>query len=150
MKKTSVMILLSALFFWGQTAFADDYPPNECGTLSILIVNTTQSTCKLLHQNLIHGYIINASHIPTFIPAGTTAPALDLVQGFGGPEIEMTYQCGDNKKISLYSKQNFCFLAAGSVIGRILDKQNMDAEYSAREGSYFWSQHGTLSWALTG
>jgi hypothetical protein len=144
MKKMS-MVVLGVLFLWGQAAFADD-----CGALSILVINTTQSTCKLTNHNLMHGYIVNSSHIPTYIPAGTTAPALDLVQGIAGPEIEMTYQCGDDKTISLYTKQNYCFLSAGSITGRILNKQNMDAEYTAREGSGFWGQHGTLSWVLTG
>jgi hypothetical protein len=150
MKKTSSIVMLGALLCCGQTAFAGDAPVNECTKLSILLVNTTQNTCKLLHQNLIHGFIVNMSHVPGFIPAGTTAPELDLEQGyFGGPEIELTYQCGDNKKITLHSKQNFCFMAAGGVVGHVGDRQNMDAEYSAKEGSWFWGQHGTLSWALT-
>lgn len=149
MKKFSFIAMLGALLFWGQTASADEIN-NECTKLSVLLVNTTHNTCKLLHQNLIHGYIINTSHVPGYIPAGTTAPELDLMQGLiNGPEIELTYQCGDTKKITLRTKQNYCFIGAGSVAGRIMDRQNMDAEYSAKEGSWFWGQHGTISWALT-
>lgn len=151
MKKTSFIAMLGALLFWGQTAFAEDYPVNECSKLSILLVNTTPNTCKLIHQKLIHGFIINTSHVPGYIPAGTTAPELDLQESaIFGPEIQLTYQCGDNdnKRITFTTKQGLCLLGAGSIIGQISDRKNMDAEYSTREGSWFWSQHGTISWAL--
>jgi len=122
---------------------------NKCSVLSILIVNTTPDTCKLVYQNLSHGYVISNSHIPAFIPSNTSAPALELLQGWwSGPAITLTYQCGENRQITLYTKQNYCFLEAGNITARTTNTQNMQADSIARMGSWFWGQHGTLSWAL--
>lgn len=147
MRKICLLATLSTLLFCSQAfAYEDD---NDCTKLSIQLVNTTHETCKLTHQNLMHGYMINTSHVPGYIPPGTTALPLDLMQGLLGPEIEFTYQCGKDKSITLYTKQNYCFLSAGDIIGRVLDRENMRADYVKKEGSFFWSQHGAISWSLS-
>jgi hypothetical protein len=149
-KKINRIFLFATTLFLGHAAFAGSNDGGGCGELSMLLVNTTQDTCKLTNQQLIHGYLNNTSHIPSFIPPNTTAPALDLEQSFMGIEIKLSYQCGENKKISLYAGQNYSFLSAGTITSQIIEKQNMDIEFFIREGSCLWNQHGTISWNLVG
>ena len=148
-KKINIMLFATTLFF-GHAAFAGSNNGGGCGELSILLVNTTQDTCKLTYQQLNHGYLNNASHIPGFIPPNATAPALDLEQSFMGIELKLSYQCGENKKISLYAGQNYSFISAGAITSRVIEKQNMDIDSFIRQGSCLWSQHGTISWNLVG
>lgn len=130
-----------------QNIFAGE---SECEKLSLLLVNTTQNTCKLTKQNLIHGYVVNTSHVPNFIPPNSTAPALDLQQQFAPIEIELSYQCGENKTITLHTRQEYAFFTAGTISTRVITSQNMKAESSINEGSCLaWiPQHGTVSWNL--
>lgn len=146
-KKISSILLLGTTLLGGQAVFAGS-ENGGCGELSILLVNTTQETCKLTDQQLIHGILSNTSHIPSFIPRNSTAPALELGQGFMGIEIRLSYQCGENKKISLYTGQSFALFSAGVITSQVIEKQNMDAEFFIREGSCIWHQHGTISWNL--
>jgi len=141
---------VSLLVFSG-AALAGDDNDNTCGILSVLIVNTTKDTCKLIDQRLNHGYVIGNTHIPVYIPPNSSAPALELIQSrMWGPEIILTYRCGEGRLISLNTRQNFCLLSAGRITGQVTDRRGMTADYTAKEGSYFWNQHGTISWALQG
>lgn len=148
MKKIKSILLLATAFFFGHTAFAGANDGSGCGELSILLVNTTQDTCKLTNQQLIHGYLSNTSHIPSFIPSNTTAPALDLEQSLRGIKIKLSYQCGENKKITLFAGQSYAFISAGTITSQVTEKQNMDIEFFIRKGNCFWEQHGTISWNL--
>jgi len=121
---------------------------NKCGILNINITNLTNSACTLVNSNLKHGYYKYTSSVPTFIPAGSTASPIFLEQSVVGPELELTYSCGDDKLVTFNSKQNLCFMAAGDVYGRVLLSRNASVDYQAAKGSWFWSQHGAISWQL--
>lgn len=146
-KKINKVLFLATIFF-GQSALAGSFDSGGCGELSILLVNTTQSTCKLTNQELIHGYVNNTSHIPSFIPPNTTAQPLDLEQSLMGIKIKLSYQCGENKKISLYAGQNYAFFSAGTITSQVIERHNMNIESFIREGNCFWGQHGTIGWNL--
>ena len=121
---------------------------NKCGILNINITNLTNSACTLVNSNIKHGYYKYTSSVPTFIPAGSTASPIFLEQSLVGPELELTYSCGDDKLVTFSSKQNLCFMAAGDVYGRVLLARNTSVNYQATRGSWFLSQHGAISWQM--
>ncbi len=145
MKKIMLLTLLLSNFITG-IVHADDV--NNCGKLSILITNLTPSTCTLVNSYLRHGYYKYTSSVPMYIPANTTAGPVFIEQSIFGPDLELSYSCGDGKLITFSSQQNLCFLGAGDVYGRVLFSQNTSADYQAIIGSWFWEQHGVISWRL--
>ena len=111
MKEIYRVILLATTLLLAQSALAAN-DSGGCGELSILIVNSTPDTCKLTSQHLIHGFLNNVSHIPSFIPPNTTSQALDLEQWPLGIALELSYQCGDVKHIAFSVRQDFSFFSA--------------------------------------
>ncbi|WP_133129302.1 hypothetical protein [Legionella yabuuchiae] len=122
---------------------------NNCENFNVLITNNTNHTCKLLRHSLNSGYYKYTSSVPAFIPANTTTYPITLTQGMMGPELILSYECGDRKIITLRSKQNLCFFHAGDVQGQVLELHHLNADYTGHVGSFFWSQHGTLQWIIT-
>lgn len=145
MKKIILSVLLSSLICGMANADGDD---NNCGKLSILLTNLTQSTCTLVSSNLRHGYYKYTSSVPMYIPANTTAGPIFLEQSIFGPDLDLSYACGEDKLVTFSSKQNFCFLAAGDVSGQVQFSRNTSADYQSINGSWFWSQHGSINWRL--
>lgn len=138
-------VLISSLM--GSIAHADG-DDNNCGKLSVMITNTTGSTCSLISSNLQHGYFKYTSSVPMYIPTNTTTTPIYLEQSMFGPELELSYSCGEDKVLTFTSKQNLCFLSAGDVTGQVSLAKNGSADYQAINGSWFWSQHGSINWHL--
>lgn len=123
---------------------------NNCAKLSIMITNTTNEVCTLEDQSLNHGFLHYTGHVPAFLPAGSTSQPFVLSQSaIFGPDIDLTYVCGNSKRIQFHTKQDYCFFTAGHIHGGIMNQQNMSAKYTATDGSAFWSQHGTMNWLLS-
>lgn len=131
------------------SVYAEEPKENNCGNLQIVITNASSETCKLVSQNLRHGFFKYTSSVPMYLPANSSGAPIFLTQTVFGPELELTYTCGEGKSITLMSKQNVCFLMGGTVYGQTIDNHNMSAEYQAVDSSFFWSQHGTLHWYLS-
>lgn len=143
------IIYISALLSSLATGFVHaENDNNNCGSLNIMITNLTKEPCTLLSAYLYHGYYSYTSSVPAFIPPGTSAGPIFLEQGFFGPELELTYSCGPGSIVTFNSKQNYCFLSAGDVYGQVKYAQNTAADYQAVNGSWFWSQHGSINWML--
>lgn len=144
-KKLIVIFALSISFI--QAAFAIG---KGCSKLELFLVNATENACSLEKQALKHGAIIFASQLPHYLPPFSTTTPVVLAQPFigSGPAIELTYRCGNNKFISLYTKQNYCFLQAGDITARITNEENMKASRSIKTGSYSHSLPGKITWTL--
>jgi hypothetical protein len=143
------LVLLSCVFATLSAGLAHaDADDNNCNKLNIMITNLSPNACTLINSTLRHGYFKYTSSVPMFLPAGTTTSPIILEQSVYGPELELTYACGENKLVTFVSKQNYCFLSAGDVYGDVTYKQNIDADYQATNGSWFWSQHGSINWAI--
>ena len=121
---------------------------NNCGKLSILITNTTNAECKLVKKQLNHGYFMYSSLVPGVISAHSTAQPFVLTQSVFGPDIDLTYQCGNASQITIHSQQDLCFLSAGNVDASVLGQKNMSAWSVPSEGSSLWNQHGSIHWAF--
>jgi len=141
------VILSSLLCLNAQTALADSDSSNNCGKLTVSITNNTHATCHLVWERLHHGYYHYSSSPAAFIPPGITSHPVTLSQSMYGPSLELRYQCG-NKSITFNSQQNLCVFSAGAIHDKILETTNMSASAFKREGSYLWSQHGSIQWIL--
>lgn len=142
------LVLTALLCLNVHAALADSSNANNCGKLSISITNNTGATCHLIWEHLNHGYYHYSSFPPAFVPPGMTSHPVVLSQSIYGPSLELRYQCGDNKNITFRSQQNLCMLSAGAIHANVLEENNMSAQTFRREGSYLWSQHGSLQWVL--
>lgn len=139
-------ILLTVI---GATSHADgENSNNNCSKLNVIITNNTDAACKLKHQQLNHGFFIYTSSVPAFIPAQQTSQSITLTQSIFGSDLDVTYQCGDNKELTLKSSQGFCFIFPVDVHGYVFSAKNLNANFSVQSGSYIWSQHGTIHWEI--
>ena len=147
MNKLSQMFLM-LLCISASNVHAGDESPNNCGKLSILITNTTDNLCKLDAKYLNHGYFTYSSMVPAVLPAHSTGQPFVLSQSFFGPDIDLTYKCGKSQDITIHTQQDACVFSAGYITGKVLSGNNMSAWSETGIGSYFWSQHGSIHWAL--
>ena len=119
---------------------------NECKTFHIQVSNLTQHACVLISHRVFRGNLITPP--PLSILSGDTK-RFDMRQTVYGPTILLSFQCGP-ESISFISKQNACFLEAGSVTGELLPPLpiNLNATYTALPGSYFWEKSGSINWKI--
>ncbi len=141
------ILLLCLLCIFSLNTFATS-DNNNCGKLSVAITNNTNSTCHLVWEHLNHGYYTYSTFPPAFIPSGMTSMPVVLTQSTFGPSMELRYQCGNGKSITFQSQQDVCIFWAGKIHAKILSISNLNPQTFKREGSYLWSQHGSLQWIL--
>jgi hypothetical protein len=143
MKKVLTALVIGTLSF--QTASAGN-KTNACGHFYIQISNLTDSTCVLTGHSVNHGNLISA-------PAGTIMPSDSKVFGMEqtmiGPEILLSYRCG-KESVTFVSKQDLCFLAAGSINGKVVPPTpaTLFTNYTTVPGSYFWEKPGIINWVI--
>ena len=147
MKRIIMILSILSSFFAIDLAHADNYDFN-CSKLHIMISNQTRESCVLINSTLKHGFYRYSASVPAFIPAGTTAGPLVLEQSIFGPELELAYACGEYKRVTFNSKQNFCFYSAGDVYGEVLYAQNTAIDYLATNGSWLASRPGNIIWRI--
>ena len=117
----------------------------NCGQLHILISNHTSNDCTLVAQTVIHGSLESGISIPTHIDAKTDAKAFIMSQMGYGPDILLTYQCGEGKKITFESQQDACYYKAGEIKATLLDASNMDGFSQVQSGDLS-GKAGIVSW----
>jgi hypothetical protein len=137
---TSGMLLCTLA---ASSAFAFD-----CNYLQIAFVNTLPTACHLVKQELKHGYFDYFTYAPPYIEANSSFNSIILRQSFHGPELELTYECGDNKTITLLNHQDYCFMSPGQVSAQVLQAENMSAKANTTTGSFWGSQPGTIVWGF--
>lgn len=142
-------LLLALLFAQPLSAMATIYP---CVFLDIRIKNQLQSTCQLAALELISGSILykNINRLPISIaPGQLTAPfTISELNWDENADLSLTYDCGENKRITIESEKGLCRRNA-VVQGTVLLSQNMNATYDATNGLYWGNQPATITWTLT-
>lgn len=139
------MLRFTRICMLGFFAFSTQAFSENCGQLHVLISNHASDACTLVAQTLIHGQLESGSSIPTYIPAKTDAKSFSLAQMGYGPDLLLTYQCGEGKKITFESQQDSCYYKAGDVKGTLLDATNMDGFNQIQTGD-FSGKAGIISW----
>lgn len=142
--KKIISTLLVCIPFTHSAIAADTH--SDCGHFHLQIANLTNVACILTSQKVIHGNLIS-SPPESIMP--NDSKTFDMQQTSFGPEIALSYQCG-NENISFTSKQNLCLLEAGNITGTILPPMpvNINASYTALAGSYFWDKPGSINWKI--
>ncbi|MDP3705862.1 MAG: hypothetical protein Q8R24_08125 [Legionellaceae bacterium] len=122
--------------------------PNNCAFFSVMINNNTENTCQLIEKQVIQGTMSSSTQVPVLIPSGTSSYPFEMKQVFYGPDIILTYECGQGRVITFESHQGLCVMDSGSITGSILSSSNLKARCVRDRGSYLWNQHGAINWTL--
>lgn len=122
------------------SGFAFAITADPANTLNINITNATSSLCKLDNYALRLGDFYLAKYIPEYIPAYSSAAPI-LLNSCDSAELELSYTCGDNKKIHFTSKQ-ITYLFSSDLSASILFSLNMTAKSNITQGYY----HHAIDW----
>ena len=146
----SSLIILALIGSFSSVWAADDdddgNSQNSCGRLHIQIGNALNQSCQLRSKQVIHGNLITSP--PVLIAPGFSA-RFDMRQTFYGPDIILEYRC-HGESISFSSQQNYCFMKAGKITGKVFTNgTKLRATYTAEPGSAFWGRPGLISWVIS-
>lgn len=97
------------------TANADkklDAAPNPYQTMLVTVSNNTNTSCSRVNYYVTHGSIVEGHVVPQTINREETITFLMEEAAFGGPDIQMTYRCG-NEAFRVRAWQRKCMLAYG-------------------------------------
>ncbi|MDF1757593.1 MAG: hypothetical protein P1U74_04790 [Legionellaceae bacterium] len=142
------VFFLVFLFFTSTYVLADD-TPNDCAFLSIMISNKTKEVCELVDKEVKSGQFSSSTQAPALIPPGTSAYPFEMRQVFYGPDVVLTYECGEGNVVTFESHQYLCVLKHGSLATKVLYSQNLHAKSRKDIGSYLWSKHGSINWTIS-
>ncbi len=142
MKKTIYLILLLSLF-------TQTYAVSNCDILKISIKNDSPTNCYLIKRSVKSGTIFRRQLYK--ISPGSKVTPFELQQGFKAPaSIALTYECGEDHTITLLSTMSYCaYSRPGKVEGVIINKTNMDAVFTVKDGAYYSSKHGYIDWIIS-
>lgn len=120
----------------------------SCNSINISITNVTGDLCKLEGTELKHGYLGWVANAPVYLPTNSTTDPLVLKESYLGADLNLTYTCGNDKKITLSIQHDYDFFASGEIKGSVIFAKNMKAENRIKRGSCLWNQHGTIDWLI--
>lgn len=147
MKRILMLWLIGSVISSNAVATVKNDKDNDCAKFDIQISNLTNSVCVLTNQDVDHGNLLTPP--PSSIPP-SDSKYFKMEQTIYGPGIKLSYQCG-GKKVTFTSKQNLCFMEAGSITGTVWSPlpTGINASFTSTEGSYFWSNSGSINWKIT-
>lgn len=99
MKKT----LMGLLLIMNAVGYADN---NACNNFKIIVKNDTPMTCYLAQRTVKSGTILR--HEPYKLSPGLTSNQFELSGAFKSASISLTYECGDNQTITIFSEKSAC------------------------------------------
>jgi len=76
--------------------------------LTIQVFNNTDTACHLEKKHLIHGFEDWSNIGDTLLPQESQEIIL-LESSFYGPDIELSYSCGENKTVSFELQQDYYY-----------------------------------------
>ena len=150
--------LLLGLLLCSSTVLAD---PDQ---FKISITNSGAENCILKENNILFGYVSDGTVIPKIIhpdetetfmmKSGSATVFKDwiIIRASDNKDkiILLTYSCGDNKEITLFTdKGNFNL--SQKVGGRVLDAQIINAKYTTRLPKWMSHEHNDypeIHWTL--
>ena len=140
-------------FFWAlcllpALGFAGEFP---CVHLKLKVKNQTQSVCHLIGIKADAGQVFgtNINDLPILIPVGQISDSFTLSEnGFEGVDFSFTFECGENKTITINAKKGLCRRNA-IVEGAIYATNGLNATFEESNGLYWGNQPGNIVWTLT-
>lgn len=136
-KKISCLIAAVAL---SQAAIAED-----CGQLKVSLSNHSGESCTLTRQEIRTGAILPGDSIPSIMDNSQSYHfTLEQVRFSGGPDVYLTYHCGENKIIGFRVRQNYCMFEAGDISSEMVDRLNLNVRFKASRGDYSHAKAGSI------
>ncbi len=122
--------------------------PNYCQFLSVMINNRSPLNCELIAKDIKAGQMSSSTQVPGLISSGSSSYPFEMRQLFYGPDIVLTYKCGEKRKITFESQQDICIFSAGNITGIIHELVGLSAKHQTDQGSMMWNRHGAISWTI--
>ena len=142
-------ILFIGLVFFSTCTWAESLIP-----FFIKITNTLATDCKLKDQVILDGHVSDHTSVPTILHPNQTEtfkmrPDPSKLLHFQQKSILLTYVCGSEQEVTLYSSANT--VTHGNPEAQYVDaktfyEQNMQTTYE--KSIQIW-KHPMLSWTLT-
>ena len=121
----------------------------NCNDLNINISNLTQNACKLIKSEIKHGYFHFHTFPPPYIPANSANMQRVIVESsVYGADLTLTYECGEGRRVTFNSRQEYNLFQAGDISGQVIDAHNLNANYSITQGTCWGGQPGIINWML--
>lgn len=146
MKKLVLILLCCTL-----QALADDKPPScpNYRFFEISVKNNTDSVCTIMQETLRRGYL-EKTFFPTSIkPKEEKQIIIVRDYAFQGSDLVLSYQCGDDKFVTIESERDIWAEDQKYVKGWIWSAAGMDASYTTSYGSCETNQSGKIVWAFS-
>ena len=119
---------------------------HDCVYLEINLLNQSNQTCQLIDSHIAHGKLSDESEIPqTLTPEQLRR--FYLRQTHFGPDVILTYRCGNNE-FKIESQQNLCLFSAGSVNAKVLESRHLKLSYQTKKGSSWGGHPGEVHWTI--
>lgn len=137
-------IVLALLLCIGTQAHA-----SMCQNLKLSIKNDTPSTCYLIKKSIQSGAIVKRQ--PYKIKSGTTIVQFEAEESKKQPiQITLTYECGENHTITLFSTKGVCILSNYGKINALVIKSNdLTAIPTITESSFYSSKPNQILWTIS-
>ncbi|PJD93605.1 MAG: hypothetical protein CK424_02050 [Legionella sp.] len=147
MKKYTIILLLLGLtsMMDANAGHRGHHPGQACQYLKIIIKNDTPFHCYMIKRTLKMGDIYETASFK--IPSGTENTAFELSEYNGQIHMTLTYECNEGRTITFSSTKNAC-AKSGTITGKKLSTQNMDATFSITPGSYWAGTPGIIHWTF--
>lgn len=125
------------------------YAISICQTLKISIKNDTPSNCFLIQKVIKSGTITKRQ--PYKIKSGATTMQFEVDETKRQAiSVLLTYECGDDKTITLLSSKEACgFNNRGKVQGVLVKSSNLSAVSSISDTSYYSSKPSNILWTIS-
>jgi hypothetical protein len=145
-------ILCLSLLLSASMTYAND-TPDICPFLKIKIKNNTPFTCQLVGSTLKRSTTEDLEHLPLVIQSGTESLPFAIMEKVGnlgndGPEVTLSYVCGDGHAITIQSTQTSFNYYTKHITGSVVASENMDASFSSTVPNCWGRKAGEINWIL--
>jgi len=138
------------LFFYSLQVLADNVRPTcpDYDMFEVIVKNNTTSDCVVIQQELRHGYLPRTTQF--FSLASNEEKKVSTLYSFlfEGPDMALSYQCGADKFVTIVSARDGLFSPTRYVKGLVSNAADMDAVFTAEQGSCEDNKPARIRWSL--
>ncbi|MCR9192343.1 MAG: hypothetical protein NXI01_06745 [Gammaproteobacteria bacterium] len=138
------------LFFYSLQVLADDVRPTcpDYEMFEVIVKNNTTSDCVVVQEDLRHGYLPRITQF--FSLKSNEEKKVSILYNLvvEGPDMALSYQCGTDKFVTIVSARDGLFAPTRYVKGLVSSAANMDAVFTAEQGSCEDNKPARIRWSL--
>ncbi len=144
--KKYIVLFLCILSNTGFAAMRD----YQCLHLQIVIKNKTSNTCYLIgHSSKTAPIYSDKGDFVFKILPGEESSILDIRSGspFVSPSMELEYECGEGRTITLHSEKNLCG-NDNTTTAFLTSAANLNARHETTPANYWSNQPASVHWTI--